>query len=51
MVQARFHTDRLFRVIDLDGDGVLSESEFIGVRQKIMEIRLLTLVLGLYSRQ
>ena len=50
-MKARFHTDRLFRVIDLDGDGVLSESEFIGVRQITMEIILLTIMLGLYSRQ
>ena len=31
IIQARFHTERLFKMIDLDGDGFLSESEFIGV--------------------
>ena len=27
-----FHTERLFSLIDLDGDGELTQSEFIGVR-------------------
>ena len=40
-----FHTERLFSLIDLDGDGELTQSEFIGVRisrktiPKILKIR------------
>ena len=35
-LQARFHNERLFRLIDLDGDGFLTESEFIGVQLFIL---------------